>query len=507
MIRIEDAFRLARIKFKVRKGRAIFSAITVALGVTVLLTMIIALGGLLSFGKQAFKDNLAEKYFVSISILNYCYDSAPLSSEETDAIDEGVTLTGECEQQTRWEDTVKGEEDFDFKSVTSEKSVLAYYYSLPGMKASKLLDYVGMGGVMLKTTNTELVRDYIYTGYSFDDEYDGKIPVLVPEELLDPESAVDSFTGAGLSAKQIVENRQELLDRYLGKTYELEEAASGHSSGDYETNILDLVNGSNGYKKTGVEVVIVGIVPNMLSGSGFLIGMSNMSSYGSLDLVVPLWATEENDYLRSRFSEVPESQYYLEFNTREERDAFAEINDVNIGGMLFSGGEYSMVTVMRSRYEMFADAIKIFQQIGLVIGGFLLLVSAGFISSTVAKLASDSKKEIGVFRSFGAQKSDIVSIFFAYVVILVSAGFALGLLLSLGICVWLSLTYGESVFYSMIIWGTMSDLTKPILLFVGFPVLQVLAVYGIGVAVGFLASLVPILRAAHQDPIKALRDE
>ncbi|MFW5720499.1 MAG: ABC transporter permease, partial [Candidatus Dojkabacteria bacterium] len=205
---------------------------------------------------------------------------------------------------------------------------------------------------------------------------------------------------------------------------------------------------------------------------------------------------EKNNELALLFEDSQES-LVPEFSTRDERNEFVQEKR--------DSGQYNVQAVL-GRWEVFEKGITIARRIAYAVGGFLLTVSALFILTTIAKIVADNRKEIGVFMAVGAQKRDIKKIFFSYAFMLTTLGFIIGLVIAVIFNGALSLIYGDEIVYEMASFAETQDISQPILLFVGVPVVQVTLLYIFVLLVGFAASYLPARKAAKLDPIVALRE-
>ncbi len=96
-------------------------------------------------------------------------------------------------------------------------------------------------------------------------------------------------------------------------------------------------------------------------------------------------------------------------------------------------------------------------------------------------------KEIGVMKSIGASKRDIITLFLYEALILGVVGSVIGAILSLG------------VGYLVVHYLLSSSITMESLIYV------FLGIFGVGTSI--IASLYPAYKAANLDPINALKNE
>lgn len=121
-----------------------------------------------------------------------------------------------------------------------------------------------------------------------------------------------------------------------------------------------------------------------------------------------------------------------------------------------------------------------------VFGGLALLLAVVGIYGLISYVTAQRTNEVGVRMALGAQRSDVVRLIFGHALLLVVVGLGIGAALSAA--AWALLQrmftdFGPGIFSSLCVAG--------------------LAL----LAVGMLAGLIPALRAASVDPVKALRSE
>lgn len=153
------------------------------------------------------------------------------------------------------------------------------------------------------------------------------------------------------------------------------------------------------------------------------------------------------------------------------------------------------VNDIQTLQEHFSATVYPFRLLGLVIGGCgimaLLLATVG-IYGIVSYIVAQRTREMGIRMVLGALKGDVLKKVVSEGMLLVAAGLALGLLLSVALTRVLAL----ALFDAGLLFGvTATDA----LTFAGVTLLLAL--------VALAACVVPALRATHVDPIEALRYE
>ncbi len=165
-------------------------------------------------------------------------------------------------------------------------------------------------------------------------------------------------------------------------------------------------------------------------------------------------------------------------------------------------------TTRQNAFESFLKeveaAMKVVKRIVYAFGAVLLLIACGLLWSTTSRIVSDSRVDIGLFRALGATKSDVRRLFLTETVLLGELGALAGMLLGWTTAYWIS---------RAVIHFASLDISDPEeLLMIPRSVFSVdwtgcaLLLAGAAV-VSLLAGLWPANRAANVDPVKALKRE
>lgn len=485
MIQFKDALLLARLKYKTYMARSIGTTIVVGIGVIAFGMMLFSVSGMTSVVRQVFRDNVYGRYMVNLEIYPDCsYVMDPdANSTEIDTCEIKELDIKAFKRQFARFDLSRMEEHkmADYTYALNIDSVAEH--NLAGKEFPIDIDS------NLKTANALLLNEYLYDGYTLDEPTDGAIPVIISDNFLS-----NNFTVQFDDFEANYQFYQKLSKDWVGKTITLDKARSS----------ADLMNESYGNEikpmttrtETDLEIIIVGILPTRnVSLFGF--------SYLGNGIYVPKWATTANDGWKTAFKNASVYNYMIEVDSKEDRDDLI----VKYYAGTYSQGLNGYISPVMSVFESFQQMIKAIRIVVFVISGFILGLSALFIFATVSKFTSEGKKEIAVFRSYGAQKGDIRKIFNFYIMYVVNIAIAAGLVISLIACIILSLNYNDKIFYALVSAGTTIMVEPPALILVGFDVVGILLlVVGVNL-VGFLAGAFPIWRATKIDPIVALRDE
>jgi putative ABC transport system permease protein len=139
-----------------------------------------------------------------------------------------------------------------------------------------------------------------------------------------------------------------------------------------------------------------------------------------------------------------------------------------------------MLEVLGSVLEVLTLAVGALGAISLLVGGIGIL--------TIMTISVNERTpEVGLLRALGADRRQVMGLFLGEAVVLAGCGGAFGLLIGIG-GAWL-IAVAVPGLPTHIAWDY-----------------AVLAL-GIAVAIGLAAGVLPALRAAHLDPVTALRTE
>jgi putative ABC transport system permease protein len=139
-----------------------------------------------------------------------------------------------------------------------------------------------------------------------------------------------------------------------------------------------------------------------------------------------------------------------------------------------------MLEVMGSVLDVLTFAVG-------ALGGISLLVGGVGILTIMTMAVTERTGEIGLLRSLGAKRSQVLSLFLGEAALLAAAGGAAGLALGVGIA---------QLLHALV----------PALP-VHTPWSYVLLAEGVAVVIGLVAGVMPARRAAMLDPVEALRAE
>lgn len=154
--------------------------------------------------------------------------------------------------------------------------------------------------------------------------------------------------------------------------------------------------------------------------------------------------------------------------------------------------------------RMFDSMMRVVKSVVYAFGGVLLGLAFGLLWSTTSRVVSDSRTDIGLFRALGATKSDVRRLFLGESALLGVLGTFVGMMMGWALAMGIS--------HLVIGWARSNTydpeeaLLIPDSIFAIDLKFSVLLLAG-AAAVALLAGLWPANRAANVDPVKALKRE
>jgi putative ABC transport system permease protein len=145
------------------------------------------------------------------------------------------------------------------------------------------------------------------------------------------------------------------------------------------------------------------------------------------------------------------------------------------------------ITTQRQMLDVMGSILDIITFAVAAIGAISLLVGAIGIITIMTISVAERTPEIGLIRALGAQHSQVLSLFLGEAVVLSAIGGVVGLILGIGISQLLHLLVPALPVHTPWIYVILAEVTA--------------------IGIGLTAGVIPALRAAHLDPVEALRDE
>lgn len=157
-----------------------------------------------------------------------------------------------------------------------------------------------------------------------------------------------------------------------------------------------------------------------------------------------------------------------------------------------------------SQVKSFDSGLKVVKLIVYGFGGMILAIAGALVWSTTSRLVSDSRTDIGLFRALGATKTDIRRLFLSEAALLGILGTFLGTLLGWALAC--TISHYALRFARREVSQPEEMLLIPDTIF-AFRMLSCLALLAGAAVVSSLAGWWPARRAANIDPVKALKRE
>jgi putative ABC transport system permease protein len=151
------------------------------------------------------------------------------------------------------------------------------------------------------------------------------------------------------------------------------------------------------------------------------------------------------------------------------------------------GREDFTITTQQQMLEVLGSVLNVLTFAVAAIGGISLLVGAIGIVTIMTIAVNERTNEIGLLRALGARQGQVLGLFLGEAIVLAALGGISGLVLGIGL--------------AQILHYTLPALP------VHTPWLFVVLAETVAVVIGLAAGVLPALRAAHLDPIEALRTE
>jgi putative ABC transport system permease protein len=151
------------------------------------------------------------------------------------------------------------------------------------------------------------------------------------------------------------------------------------------------------------------------------------------------------------------------------------------------GREDFTITPQQKMLEVMGSVLDVLTFAVGALGGISLLVGGVGILTIMTMAVTERTSEIGLLRSLGAKRSQILALFLGEAALLAAAGGAAGLGLGIGV--------------AQLLHAVVPALP------VHTPWSYVFLAEGVAVAIGLLAGVMPARRAAMLDPVEALRTE
>jgi ABC-type lipoprotein release transport system permease subunit len=504
MIRRRDQVRLSVQKLGLRKKRAAFSIVSVALGVIVVVTVQSLMEGIRDVVVKTEWTEQIDKDVIKIYAQENPYEY-PLSEEE-------------AKQKSR--------QRFQFltESVFAEIRKFSEVEAVdrPVMVTTVSIDVFAerpQPVTVLKGVSEPMLRRYLKPPATLA-VASNAVPLVVGERnvRLRYDEKTKKLELASAAEQESWIGREVLIQ--LGDNYaQIPKYRYDYDKREYralsEEEIAVRRDGMRRNFEAQYDITIFGAT---LPLKGRIVGLCSGS-----DVLVPLdiavlcerWLSQRNQIASLRPARATEEVAYETRGRRTPRpgeftEAVALVKegaDIEAVADRIKKMGYSVTTRKRAfetQAKMFDNSIRFVKRIGYAFGGLILGLACGLLWSTTSRIVSDSRSDIGLFRALGATRRDIRRLFLGETVLLgwlgTLAGMLAGWLLAYNISRWSvgvirrEVSMPEDVFlvpdsiFSI-------DWRFSAMLLAGAAV------------VSLLAGLWPANRAANIDPVKALKRE
>jgi ABC-type lipoprotein release transport system permease subunit len=505
VIRRRDQFRLSLQKLRLRKKRAAFSIISVALGVIVVVTVNSLLVGLRDVLVTTQWTEQLDPDVVRIYTSNNPYEYTPPDEKETPKKTKKryQFLTEPIFEEMRgW----PGVEAVDHPVTVSMVSITAFtnsprpVTSLRGAPVAVLARHVTDPARLAACTNViPIVLAERHLRYRYDEKKH--------KVYFDKQRSLNSWLGRDVVMR--VGDNYTSLDRFKYDAEKQEYRTLSEEEWKSQRESMQRTFTSQ-YDMTvfSMTLPLKGRIVGFWPGDESLIPLDVarqcnkwVKQRNGLASLVPPRANEEPVY-ESRGRRTPREGEFTEGILLVKQGANVETLAKRVEELGFSAA--TRQRAFEGQMKAFDSGLKIVKKIAFAFGAVILLIAAGLVWSTTSRVVSDSRADIGLFRALGATKADIRRLFLSEAVLLgllgTLVGIVLGWLLAGGISHW-GLNFARRQATEpdelLLIPGT-------IFAFNIFFSLLLLASTGV---LSLLAGWWPARRAANVDPVKALKRE
>ncbi len=244
---------------------------------------------------------------------------------------------------------------------------------------------------------------------------------------------------------------------------------------------------NRGEKQTEIEVTVCGVA-ELRSGFGYVIkdvlvptetvaGLDRVSFSNPLELMNILSSDPDQGW--------KQALVVVEHDSSLNRVS-ETIEDMGFEVFSFAG-----------RFDEIKRNFAIFDLMMSAVGFIAVIVSLMGIVNTMVMSVTERKREIGILKSLGGEESQIRLLFLVESGVIGLIGSVFGLILG-----WAVSEVGSLIFKEI-----MRREGGPVLDMFLIPWWMIPVALGFGITVSILAGLYPAARAAHVDPVKALRNE
>ncbi len=172
---------------------------------------------------------------------------------------------------------------------------------------------------------------------------------------------------------------------------------------------------------------------------------------------------------------------------QEDANADKVVESIKRSLIARHGREDFTITTQQQMLDVLGSVLNVLTFAVAAIGGISLLVGAIGIVTIMTIAVNERTNEIGLLRALGARQGQVLSLFLGEAIVLAALGGISGLVLGIGLAQFLHFALPALPVHT--------------------PWLFVVLAEAIAIVIGLAAGVLPAFRAAHLDPIEALRTE
>lgn len=179
---------------------------------------------------------------------------------------------------------------------------------------------------------------------------------------------------------------------------------------------------------------------------------------------------------------------YVPFNKTEKE--IKEIWDIYSNTSLNEdGAKYTVFGNYVSVLEYLDELIKEFYKLFLYAGIFLCVFALLMLSNIISVSISNKTREIGILRAVGARSMDVFKIFFSESLIIMIVCLVLSILMCVRVCHSLNMGLAAELRISVFVFGMLSFVVM----------------LGLSLVTTFIATYIPVRKAAKKKPVESIR--
>jgi hypothetical protein len=502
MIRRRDYLRLTTQKLALRKKRAVFAIISVALGVIVVVTANSLLEGVRNVAVKTIWTEEIDPDLIHVYAGDNPYEFLPPEEGPKQKAKKRIEYLSEAvfDEIRGW----SGVEAADRPIVVQPVSVDVFdkrprgANELQGVPEPMLLRYVTNRALVANTNVIPLIVGERNARLRFDDKR-GKLEAdpAGEKEWLGREVTIllgDNY--ARISRFQYDYNKREYKPLSEDEVASQRDTIERNFRVQYDTAIFNTTLTLKGR--------IVGFCP----GSKVLVPLETaalcekwIDQRNRLASRNPPRETSEVAYGESG-RRTPKPGEYAEGVVLVKKGADIEGIAKRIEDMGFSVA--TQARTFEEQARAFDSSMRIVKKVAFAFGGLILGLACGLVWSTTSKTVSDSRVDIGLFRALGATKREIRRLFLGEAMLQGVLGTVLGMILGWALA--LAISHWVIGFARRSVYEPEEALLIPNSIFSMNLHFCLLLIVGAAL-VSLLAGLLPANRAANVDPVKALKRE